>query len=168
MKKKQNTGFIKNINSIWVYMAIGFALMAIVAFYLDERISEKYSLTDPIQTEAILIDTYCATREFAVGQSPYLGIKYQYFVHNEMSKKSLPYQATNVLYLMKRDDCEKKSLLAKSTMQKVSVWYERSEPTKVKFSLEKDNTLQNAKISLSLAIISLLIGIFWAWAMQKK
>jgi hypothetical protein len=168
MTHKQNIGFIKKINPIWRNIAIGFILMAMVSFYLDERISEKYELTDPIQTVAILIDTYCNTQAKGRSQVDYLGAKYKYSITNEESKNTYPYFATHVIYVSSRNECEIKTPIVRTTMQKIPIWYERTEPTKATFSLEKGDTLKNAKFSLALAFIALLVGIFWAWAMQEK
>jgi hypothetical protein len=168
MKKKQNTGFIKNINPIWRNLAIGFTLMAAVSYYLAEKKCEKDKLIDPIQTEAIFIDTYCNKQAYGKSQVDYLGVKYQYFVSTTDFNKPSKYFATHVIYVGSRQECEVKAQTAKSAMQKIPIWYERTDPTQASFSLEKCNAIKGTSFFLVIAFVLLLIGGFWAWGMQEK
>jgi hypothetical protein len=168
MKKKQNTGFIKNINPIWRNLAIGFTLMAAVSYYLVEKKCEKDKLIDPIQTEAIFIDTYCNKQAYGKSQKDYLGIKYKYFVSTTEFNKPLQHFATHVIYVGSRQECEVKAQTAKSTMQKIPIWYERTDSTQASFDIENCSGIAFASFFLSIAIVLLLSGSFSVWAMQEK
>jgi hypothetical protein len=150
----------KEVKRPWPVVSIFFILMAILVFLGEEHLAEKYKLIEPIQTEAELIKVSCGT--LGKSHSPYLYLYYQY---TTISGK---YPAYSGVYLKSKNECEKMTALANAEMQKKVIWYERYEHVKYAFSLEKPNTTRLAKISLVLAFISWLFGIFWRWAWSEE
>lgn len=152
----------KEVKSFWPVVPIFFILMAIILFLGEEHLAEKRRLPDPVQTEAALIKTYCENTWRGKSRVPYLHLDYQY------TSGSGKYPAYTGIYLKSKNDCEKATALANAEMTKKTMWYERYDHVKHTFSLEKPDTTRLSKISLVLALITWLFGMFWRWAWSEE
>jgi hypothetical protein len=159
MKPNKHT---KQIKFSWSVVPIFFILMAIILFFGEEHLAVKRRLPDPVQTEAALIKTYCGNTWRGKSRVPYLHLDYQY------TTGSGKYPAYTGIYLKSKNDCEKATALANAEMTNKAIWYARNEHIKYTFSLEKPNTTRLAKISLVLALVTWLFGIFWRWVWSEE
>ncbi len=150
----------KEVRRSWPVAPIFFILMAIIVFFGQEHLAKKRKLSHPVLTEAALIKVSCGTR--GKSHDPYLYLHYQY------TTSSGKYPAYSGNYLKSKNDCEKATALANAEMTKKAIWYERYDHVKHTFGLEKPDTTRLAKISIVLALMTWLFGIFWRWAWSEE
>jgi hypothetical protein len=150
----------KEVKHPWPVVPIFFILMAIIVFLGEEHLAEKRKLRDPVLTESVLVKVSCGTH--GKSHKPYLYLQYQY------TTSSGKYPAYSGNYLKSKNDCEMATALANAEMTKKTMWYERNDHINYMFSLDKPNTTRLAKISLVLALMTWLFGIFWRWAWSEE
>ena len=106
------------------------------AYFLDQHWDEKSRLTEPVLTDATFVDAKCSHLIRAKGSIEALGIEYSYEPLNSAAPIKLKLRAYKAQSFQTMEECEKQRVLELTEKKSKSIWYEKTDSAKYKFSLE--------------------------------
>ncbi len=146
-------------HSAFFVAAVLSALMGMGAYWGDQHVQAQNRLAEPVLTTATFVNANCISIGGAKGSRPSLRLRYFYEPLDATSLRNSKFDASNIVGFDTMDECKKQLALTLIERKSTTIWYERTEPSKARFSLRTPNSSVFLWIFLPLAFLFAAIGL---------